>query len=102
MLKISKVYLRLIIYMKRHSYSIFNVSLLYAFIIGTLFFSLDRMPPQLGDFISQAVYEGKLKSNPLHLIKDDIIACHFVDVMSGRERQNGSKSFSVSFIHLEY
>ncbi|KAK0193842.1 P-loop containing nucleoside triphosphate hydrolase protein [Armillaria mellea] len=38
-----------------------------------------RMPPQLGDFISQAVYDGKLKSNPLHPIKDDIIACHFID-----------------------
>ncbi|KAK0479978.1 AAA domain-containing protein [Armillaria novae-zelandiae] len=52
-----------------------------------------RMPPQLGDFISQAVYESKLRSNPLHPIKNDIIACHFVDVINGREKSGGSTSF---------
>ncbi|KAK0500409.1 P-loop containing nucleoside triphosphate hydrolase protein, partial [Armillaria luteobubalina] len=78
--------------------SIFEIDHLHvkAFLLNIQY----RMPPQLGDFISQAVYESKLKSNPLHPIKDDIIACHFVNVM-GRECQITSKSFIVSFIHID-
>ncbi|KAG7444676.1 uncharacterized protein BT62DRAFT_219829 [Guyanagaster necrorhizus] len=53
-----------------------------------------RMPPQLGDFISQAVYNNELKSNPLHPIQNDIIACHFVDVIDGQERRSTSQSFT--------
>ncbi|KAK0223285.1 P-loop containing nucleoside triphosphate hydrolase protein [Armillaria fumosa] len=70
--------------------SIFEIDHLHvkAFLLNIQY----RMPPQLGDFISQAVYDSKLKSNPLHPIKDDIIACHFVDVI-GHERQSISKSF---------
>ncbi|SJL09703.1 uncharacterized protein ARMOST_13084 [Armillaria ostoyae] len=72
--------------------SIFEINHLHekAFLLNIQY----RMPPQLGDFISQAVYDGKLKSNPLHAIKDDMIACHFVDVMNGRERQSTSLSFT--------
>jgi len=52
--------------------------------------SVDRMPPQIGRFISDAVYNGKLLSNPDHPITDNIIACHFIDV-DGKERmQNNS------------
>jgi hypothetical protein len=45
----------------------------------------DRMPPQLGDFVSKAVYDDKLQSNPLHPIKNSIRACHFIDVADGKE-----------------
>jgi len=49
------------------------------------------MPPQIGDLISEAVYDKKLLSNPGHLIKEDIIATYIVDV-PGKERlqQDGS------------
>jgi hypothetical protein len=43
----------------------------------------DRMPPQIGDQISTAVYDGKLKSNPLHKVTSATMACHFVDVDKG-------------------
>jgi len=38
------------------------------------------MPPQIGDFISQHVYDGQLKSNPSHVVDPSDIACRFVDV----------------------
>jgi hypothetical protein len=41
------------------------------------------MPPQIGDQISTAVYDGKLKSNPLHKVTSATMACHFVDVDKG-------------------
>ncbi|KAI5989422.1 P-loop containing nucleoside triphosphate hydrolase protein [Pisolithus orientalis] len=41
----------------------------------------DRMPPQIGDFISEAVYEDLLKSNGVHPLADtDLPTCHFVNV----------------------
>lgn len=52
------------------------------------------MPPQIGQFISAAVYEDKLKSNPLHPIKDDVIACRFIDA-KGKESKSGD-SYKVS------
>jgi len=47
-----------------------------------------RMPPQIGRFISKAVYEDKLNSNPLHPIQDDVLACRFIDA-GGKERKSG-------------
>src|SRR5260221_3287702 len=38
------------------------------------------MPPQIGDFISQHVYGGQLKSNPSHVVDPSATACRFVDV----------------------
>jgi superfamily I DNA and/or RNA helicase len=48
------------------------------------------MPPQIGQFISTAVYEDKLKSNPSHPIKDDVIACRFIDAKGGESRLGDS------------
>lgn len=45
----------------------------------------DRMPPQTGDLISDAVYENLLKSNPGHPISNKVIACHFVDAPGGEK-----------------
>ncbi|KAJ4477314.1 P-loop containing nucleoside triphosphate hydrolase protein, partial [Lentinula aciculospora] len=44
-----------------------------------------RMPPQMGDFISNTVYNGELKSNSKHAINDKTIACQFIDA-GGVER----------------
>jgi hypothetical protein len=46
------------------------------------------MPPQLGDFISQAMYNNQLNSNPLHPITQP--ACFFVDVAGGKAIQRGT------------
>lgn len=46
------------------------------------------MPPHIGDFISDAVYDGQLKSNSEHEISDH--ACWFVDVANGVEKRNGT------------
>jgi hypothetical protein len=43
------------------------------------------MPPQIGDYISDAVYDGQLQSNPLHPIMANTVACHFIDINQGRE-----------------
>ncbi|KAL1738150.1 P-loop containing nucleoside triphosphate hydrolase protein, partial [Schizophyllum fasciatum] len=47
-----------------------------------------RMPPQLGDFISQAVYNGQLKSNPLHPITSEMVTIKIVDA-EGSEQPSG-------------
>ncbi len=54
----------------------------------TDFCTLDRMPPQLGEFISDAVYDGQLSSNPDHPITG--LACFFVDVNGATEKRNGT------------
>jgi hypothetical protein len=59
---------------------------------------LDRMPPQIGDIISEAVYDAKLKSNPLHPITEKTTACYFIDV-PGKERKMND-SFKVCLIFL--
>lgn len=46
-----------------------------------------RMPPQIGDIISEAVYDAKLKSNPLHPITEKTTACYFINVQAGKERK---------------
>lgn len=57
---------------------------------------LDRMPPQIGDIISEAVYEGKLKSYDKHPITSEVTACYFVNIANGTEEQSGT-SFKVKF-----
>ncbi|KAJ3714136.1 P-loop containing nucleoside triphosphate hydrolase protein, partial [Lentinula raphanica] len=51
-----------------------------------------RMPPQMGEFISSAVYEGALRSNPKHAIADHVIACWFIEA-SGTESEMNNGSF---------
>ncbi|KAH7913562.1 P-loop containing nucleoside triphosphate hydrolase protein, partial [Hygrophoropsis aurantiaca] len=48
-----------------------------------------RMPPQIGDFISQAIYEKQLGSNPEHPVTTDNMACHFINVSLGYEEPSG-------------
>jgi hypothetical protein len=52
------------------------------------------MPPQIGDFISAAVYDSQLKSNPLHPVTNKTIACYLVDVSQGKQ-QGQETSFKV-------
>lgn len=52
------------------------------------------MPPQIGDIISELVYENKLKSNPLHPITEDTTACYFVKAL-GNEKPMSSGSYMV-------
>jgi hypothetical protein len=59
-------------------------------LLGFLSILLDRMPPQIGDFISDAVYDGQLRSNPSHPITDTTVACHFIDVSHGKEQGDGT------------
>ena len=56
------------------------------------------MPPQIGDFISQQVYSGELKSNPGHPIKSRTIACRFVDIGGAEQLDADGKSIMVSEI----
>lgn len=61
-----------------------------------IWLSLDRMPPQIGEFISQHVYDGQLLSDEGHVVPSSDIACRFVDV-NGKERlDKGGKSIYVS------
>jgi regulator of nonsense transcripts 1 len=43
------------------------------------------MPPEIGEIISEAIYDGELKSNPLHPVTEETISCYFIDVPEGRE-----------------
>lgn len=52
------------------------------------------MPPQIGDFISDAIYDGQLLSNPEHPVTDATCACYFVDVEGTETVQE--KSYIVS------
>src|SRR5260221_5804370 len=54
------------------------------------------MPPQIGDFISQHVYGGQLKSNPSHVVDPSAIACRFVDVDGCEQLSDDGKSPFVS------
>ncbi|KAL0065073.1 hypothetical protein AAF712_007909 [Marasmius tenuissimus] len=47
-----------------------------------------RMPPQIGQFISDHVYDGELNSNPKHPITDKVLACRLVDA-HGKEESDG-------------
>lgn len=54
------------------------------------------MPPQIGEIISEAVYDNKLKSNADHPITNEVTACYFVNIPDGKEKQC-DKSFMASF-----
>jgi hypothetical protein len=56
------------------------------------------MPPQIGRVISKAIYDNQLKSNPLHPITENIIACYFVDVAMGKEEPIQGGSFKVKIL----
>lgn len=56
------------------------------------------MPPQIGDFISDAVYEGQLRSNPRHP-QANAHTCFFVDVLGGLEKMHDT-SYEVSYLNL--
>ncbi|KAH9068366.1 AAA domain-containing protein [Lactarius deliciosus] len=51
-----------------------------------------RMPPQIGEFISEKVYNGELKSNPEHPTKSSTTACHFVDINGAEQLDADGKS----------
>ncbi|TFK33237.1 P-loop containing nucleoside triphosphate hydrolase protein, partial [Crucibulum laeve] len=82
--------------------SIFEVSHLHeqAIFLDTQY----RMPPQIGLFISGAVYEEKLNSNPFHPITDKFTACLFIDIMDKEKRHGESYMvcvfFSNNHLHL--
>ena len=58
------------------------------------------MPPQIGKFISDSVYNGLLQSWNEHPIQD-ILACQFIDVSDGSEAfDKSSSSFKVFFLYL--
>lgn len=54
------------------------------------------MPPQIGDFISEHVYKGLLKSNPRHVVPSSVVACRFVDVEGIEQLDADGKSSFVS------
>lgn len=54
------------------------------------------MPPQIGDFISEHVYDGDLKSNPKHVVPLSVVACRFVDVEGLEKLDADGKSSFVS------
>lgn len=55
------------------------------------------MPPHLGEFISEAVYDAQLASNPLHPVK--IPQSYFVDVAESQEKRNGT-SWMVTSLYI--
>lgn len=54
-----------------------------------------RMPPQIGEFISQHVYDGLLLSDANHVVPSSTIACRFIDV-DGIERldEDGKSTYN--------
>lgn len=56
------------------------------------------MPPQLGSFISNRVYDDKLYSWSDHPVPPDTPSIFFVDVVDGREGMTPAKSFEVAFL----
>ena len=59
------------------------------------------MPPQIGEFISQHVYDGKLLSDAGHVVPSSHIACRFVDV-NGIERLDKDGKSSYVGVALEF
>ena len=53
------------------------------------------MPPQIGDFISRQVYNGRLQSYSRHPISSGTTVCRFVDIR-GSDQQHGGTSRIVS------
>ncbi|KAI0775212.1 P-loop containing nucleoside triphosphate hydrolase protein [Trametes elegans] len=49
-----------------------------------------RMPPLIGDVVSEVVYNGLLLSNPHHPVSHDIPCCWFVHVDDSEEKRAGT------------
>ncbi|KXN88607.1 Regulator of nonsense transcripts 1 [Leucoagaricus sp. SymC.cos] len=49
-----------------------------------------RMPPQMGELISETVYNSQLNSNPHHSISNQVMAIHFVDVPGFEKMKDSS------------
>ena len=47
----------------------------------------DRMPPFIGDAISDGVYDGQLQSNPKHPVPVSTPSCWFVHVEDSEEHK---------------
>jgi regulator of nonsense transcripts 1 len=60
------------------------------------------MPPQIGNFISAAVYENQLQSNPLHPITDKTIACRLIDVTHGKQQTQGTSFKVCDYVIMVY
>jgi hypothetical protein len=63
--------------------------------LANLALQLDRMPPQIGDFISEQVYDGDLLSHSGHVVPSSAIACRFVDVNGSEQLDQDGKSLLV-------
>lgn len=60
------------------------------------------MPSQIGEFISQRVYEGQLQSYSGHVVPSSAIACRFVDVNGSEKLDKDGKSLLVSIVLALY
>jgi len=58
------------------------------------------MPPQIGQIISEAVYDNQLQSNPLHPITDEVLACRFIDVPGSERKNPNSGSVMVCSLYI--
>ena len=56
------------------------------------------MPSQIGDFISEHVYEGLLRSHSGHEFPLSTIACRFIDVNGSEQLDKDGNSHLVSII----
>ncbi len=54
------------------------------------------MPPQIGEFISQQVYDGLLQSDAGHVVPLSTVACRFIDVNGIEKLDKDGKSTFVS------
>ena len=54
------------------------------------------MPPQIGEFISQRVYDSRLRSYPRHHVTSSTTACRFVDIDGSEKRWANKSSYMVS------
>ena len=73
---------------------------------------LDRMPPQIGDFIAQTVYPSKddlegsdplLKSSDTHsLAGDQPLLCHFVNIPGQQISHGTSWKVSISLVIITF
>ena len=90
----------------RESFSFLNTQCAY---IGSrhiaynllIWLSLDRMPPQIGEFISQQVYDDLLLSDERHVVPSSTIACRFIDV-DGLERLDKDGKSTYVGVALEF
>jgi hypothetical protein len=60
------------------------------------------MPSQIGEFISQHVYEGQLQSYSGHVIPSSAVACRFIDVNGSEKLDKDGKSLLVSIVLTLY